>query len=193
MNTSTMNIEELKAELKSHGIELHHKTGIAKLQETLDAARAGTYVAPDDAPKPEEIETKDISAVKILSHYEQFKLLPEKKQAMVLRRIIVTPNDPNMNDYPGMIFSVASSRVTKGKMIKKYVPFANEEGWHVPDIIYNHIKNAEMQKFKQVKMANGEKQPQAYITKRYSVELLPPLTREELKALAAAQGARGDA
>jgi len=72
---------------------------------------------------------------------------------------------------------------------KKYVPFNNEEGWHVPNIILQQIEHAEMQKFKTVTMPNGEKQLEPYITKKFNVRVLDPLTPEDMDKLAASQAA----
>jgi len=121
------------------------------------------------------------------------RMTPKEREALKLVRIIVSPNDPLMSSYPGLIFTVGSSKVNKGKMVKKYVPFNNEAGWHVPNIIYEMIEAAEMQKFKQVRLPNGEKGLESYLTKKFNVVVLPPLTRVEMKALAASQAARGDA
>jgi hypothetical protein len=76
-------------------------------------------------------------------------------------------------------------------MIKKFVPFNNEEGWHVPTIILRQIENAEMQKFKTVTRTDGEKVLEPYVTKKFNVRILDPLTKEELEQLAARQGAAG--
>jgi len=184
MDINKMNKADLVLELESHGIELHPATGVNKLRATLQEVLKGTYkgsVKPVDTTKI----TKPVTLTK------KPVTLTKEQAALRLVRIIVTPNDPLLNSYPGMIFTVSSSSILNGKAIKKYVPFNNEEGWHVPHIIYEQIKNAEMQKFKKVKLANGEESHQAYITKKFNVEVLPPLTEEELKRLADAQKARG--
>ena len=76
-------------------------------------------------------------------------------------------------------------------MIKKFVPFSNEEGWHVPTIILRQIESAEMQKFKTVTRPDGEKVLEPYLTKKFNVQILPDLTQEELKRLADQQAAAG--
>ena len=68
---------------------------------------------------------------------------------MKLVRIVVTPNDPLMSSYPGLIFTVGASGLNNGKMVKKYVPFNNEEGWHVPQ--YYSIIKLNMLKCKNLK------------------------------------------
>jgi len=76
-------------------------------------------------------------------------------------------------------------------MVKKFVPFNNEEGWHVPQIILNQIENGQMQKFRTVTRANGEKVLEPYLTKKFNVRILDPLTPEELKEVAAANKVAG--
>ena len=143
-------------------------------------------VAVDDRPYegglPDASEAAKAAAAKALTKTGE-------KEAMKLVRIVVTPNDPLMSSYPGLIFTVGASGLNGGKMIKKYVPFNNEEGWHVPQIILNQIEHAEMQKFKTVTTPNGEKVLEPYITKKFNVRILDPLTKEELERLAAAQAA----
>lgn len=200
MDISKLTLDDLKAELDNLGAKYHHKAGEDKLRELLaESLEAKKTAIP--APTKEEIEVADkepsveeiAASVKELSGEDLLKRLTREQRAMRLVRIIVTPNDPLMSSYPGLIFTVGSSKVNEGRMIKKFVPFNNDEGYHVPHIIYEVIQNAEMQKFKTVKMPNGEKGLQAYITKKFNVQILDDLSREELELLASAQKARGDA
>lgn len=46
-----------------------------------------------------------------------------------------------------------------------------------------------MQKFKTVTTPNGEKVLEPYITKKFNIRVLDPLTKEELERLAASQAA----
>lgn len=182
-NIEEMSLEDVKTELESHGVKLHHKTGEAKYRETLEAVLSGTYNA---TPVEKTVEVQQPKAEKV-------EELTREQKAMRLVRVIVSPNDPVRSGFPGHIFTVCSSKLNRGRAIKKYVPFNNEEGWHIPHIIYEQIKSAQMQKFKPVKMANGETTMQPYLTRMYNVEVLPPLNQHELDALASAQKARGDA
>lgn len=178
-----MEAEDLRGELEARGVTVHHKTGVDKLRSKLEEVLTGESTNGEEVQAEEPVTEKKVTKT---------KLTPEQ-DALRLIRVIVSPNDPLLATYPGLIFTVGSSIVNKGKMIKKYVPFNNDEGWHVPNIIYQQIENAQMQKFKTVKMPNGERVLQPYITKKFNVEVLPPLTEEELSKLASAQKARGDA
>lgn len=194
-----MSIEELKTELADNEIPVHHKTGLDKLQNMVQKVRAGNYVSSQSESKTtvkSSMPVAPTAAAKAAKELHEAaktnpKLLSKEQRALRLRRIIVTCNDPNFNDYPGLIFNAASSAVNKGRMIKKYVPFDNQEGWHVPQILCDQIEQAQVQKFKPVTMPDGQKTMQPYLAKKFNVQYLPDLTDAELKSLAAAQQSRG--
>ena len=190
-----MTEEEIKQELKDYGLKVHHKTGLAKLTELLEDVRTNPSAVTQDVPTDTSVDDRpykdglpDASNAAIEAASKHFQLTAEQV-AMKLVRIIVTPNDPLMTAYPGLIFTVGASGINRGRMIKKFVPFNNEEGWHVPNIILQQIEHAEMQKFKTVTMPNGEKVLEPYITKKFNVRILDPLTPEEMDRLTASQAA----
>lgn len=204
MNIDELSQEQLLEEIKSHGVNVHHKTGVDKLRATLKQIHAGTHgdamTQVDKKPSDKEVSegtqdpnTNSDKSTNPAGKKSSGKKLTKEQRAMALKRIVVVPNDPMLASFPGLIFTVGSSAVNNGRMIKKFVPFNNEDGWHVPNIIYDQIVNAEMQKFKSVKAPNGEKVLVPYMAKKFNVEVLKPLTEAELAKLAAAQKARGDA
>ena len=191
-----MTDDELRKELKDNGVILHHKTGSKKLAFTLKEVRTGEYKETikqsiPDLPLGSLPGSTEASRAAKAKHIAAINTLTAEQAAMKLIRVIVTPNDPAMANYPGLIFTVGISSLNNGEMIKKFVPFNNEEGWHVPIIILRQIENAEMQKFKTVTDSKGEKILTPYITKKFSVQVLPDLTKEELEQLAASQQAAG--
>ena len=203
METSTelpsikdMTNEDIKQELKNNGVVLHHKTGIEKLADTLNKVRTGQYKedskkSTNDLPAgslPGSTEASRAAKAKFIAARD---IITPSQQAMSLTRVVVTPNDPMMANYPGLIFTVGVSGINNGEMIKKFVPFNNEEGWHVPQIILRQIEHAEMQKFKTVTNSKGEKVLEPYVTKKFNVRILDPLTKVEMEQLAASQQAAG--
>ena len=184
MDIENMDIEDVKAELTGRGIKMHHKTNSIKLRKTLQ-----DNVDKNDTKVPVAVLPSPVRPAKV----KKKPVMTLKEKALHLKRIIVTPNDPELSGHSGLVFTVLSSAINNGKAIKKYVPFNNEEGWHVPNIIYNQIVNAEMQKFKSIKAANGDTILQPYQSKKYNVQILPDLTQKEVDKLAASQTARGDA
>ena len=141
-----MDIEDVKAELTGRGIKMHHRTNSIKLRKTLQ-----DDVDKNDTKVPVEVKSSPVKPAKVKK--KSGMTLEEK--CLHLKRIIVTPNDPELSGHAGLVFTVLVSGVNNGKAIKKYVPFNNEEGWHVPNVICNQIANAEMQKFKSVKAVSN--------------------------------------
>ena len=191
-----MTDDELRQELADNGVTLHHKTGTKKLASTLAEVRTKEYKedtkeSTSDLPLGSLPGSTEASRAAKAKFIEERDNLTPTQRAMRLIRVVVTPNDPGMVNYPGLIFTVGASGINNGEMIKKFVPFNNEEGWHVPTIILRQIEHAEMQKFKTVTRPDGEKVLEPYVTKKFNVRELPPLTKEELEKLAARQGAAG--
>ena len=188
-----MDATQIKQELADNGVKLHHLTGLPKLAETLLAVREGEYETPAPAEAKTEIKAPDKDTGPTEEATKAMlaaTTLTKTQKAMALRRIIVTPNDPLMSTRHGHIFCAGSSSVNNGKMVKKFVPFGNEEGWHVPQIIYDQIKYAEMRKEKPHTDAKGNSTMVQYIAKKYNIQDLPPLTQEEMNELAASQRAK---
>ena len=191
---NSMTDDEIRQELADNGVTLHHKTGTKKLASTLAEVRTKEHKEDpktSDLPSGSLPGSTEASRAAKAKHIAAIENPTKEQQAMKLTRVVVTPNDPAMVNYPGLIFTVGASGLNNGRMVKKFVPFNNEEGWHVPQIILNQIKNAEMQKFKTVTRANGDKVLEPYFTKKFNVRILDPLTPEELKRVAAANKVAG--
>ncbi|MDR8464433.1 hypothetical protein FPK40_22970, partial [Acinetobacter baumannii] len=88
-------------------------------------------------------------------------------------------HDPMKKEYHGEIFTVMNSVVG---VFKEFVQF--DEPWHVSNIILKHIEESTYQQFYTVKDSRGNKSRKGKLVKAYSIEYLPPLTKEELEALA---------
>jgi len=189
----SMTNEEIKQELKDNGVVVHHKTGTEKLVDTLNKVRNGVHeeVKSNGPTSNSPSGSTEASRAAKAKHIASIENLTAEQVAMRLTRVVVTPNDPLMANYPGLIFTVGVSSLNNGEMIKKFVPFNNEEGWHVPHIILCQIESAEMQKFKTITNSKGEKVLEPYVTKKFNVRILPPLTEEEMVKLAASQQAAG--
>ena len=92
--------------------------------------------------------------------------------------------NPAKKEWEGEIFTVGNAVVGS---VKKYVPFNADEGWHVPYIIYEALRERQCQIFVSSKTKNGVTMRQGKMIKEYAIEVLPPLTEEELKDLAQRQ------
>jgi hypothetical protein len=92
--------------------------------------------------------------------------------------------NPNKKDWPGEFISVGNSVVG---MVKKYVPFNVTSGYHLPSIIFEHLKDRQCQVFHTVVLPNGQKIQKGKLIKEFAIDVLPPLTQEEITELARMQ------
>ena len=164
-------LSTLKARADLLGISYHPSIGVEKLREKLAAAITDEAKNEDtEASKPTESETQ-----------KRLRLLQE---ATKLVRIRVTCMNPAKKEWEGEIITVGNSAVGT---LKKYIPFNADEGWHVPNIIYQALQERQCQVFVSSKTKNGVTIRQGKLIKEFAIEVLPPLTEEELKDLAQRQ------
>lgn len=107
------------------------------------------------------------------------------KDAMKLVRCVVTCNNKNKTEYLGEVFSVQNAKL---KEVKKFVPFG--EITHIPQILFNMLKERKYQMFK-TKRENGIPKTTSHLINEFNIDVLPPITREELEAIKQKQLAEG--
>lgn len=180
---SSDELDALKARADLMGIKYHPNTGIDKLRAKINNALSGGE------------ESKTITSLsKGTSEYiseEEFKKQEKSiraREAGKLVRVRVTCMNPNKKDWEGEIISVGSAKLGT---FKKFVPFNADEGWHVPKIIYDYMKDRKCSVFQTVKDSRGQKIRKAKMVNEFSIEVLPPLTKEEIKDLAQKQAMAG--
>ena len=108
-------------------------------------------------------------------------------EAMKLIRCVITCRNPLKQSWDGEIINVSNDVVGS---TTKFVPFNLSEGFHLPQMIINTLGDKECTIFVNKKV-NGENVKQGKLIKEFAIEILPPLTKEELKALSLDQKARG--
>lgn len=107
-----------------------------------------------------------------------------KAEAEKLVRIRVTCMNPAKKEWHGEIFTTGNSAVGT---LRKFVPFNNDEGWHVPQMILNMIQERQCQVFVNKKTQNGVTVREGKLIKEFAVEIMPDLTPAELRELARRQ------
>lgn len=195
-------LESLKAKADKMGIKYHPSIGLDALRNKINEKLAGNEESTEevvseapkvaapavdpDAPKltPEVIAEKKENV--ILTPAE--KRLQAKAEATRLVRVRLSCMNPNKKAWEGEIITVSNGLV--GSM-KKYIPFNNEEGWHIPYMMFLHLKDRECQIFVQKRNGRGQKVMQPKLIKEFAIELLPDLTEGELKDLAQRQAVAG--
>ena len=170
-------VTSLKQRADMLGISYHPSIGLQKLRSKVRQA----LEEQENAEKEESVEY-----VEGTGETPQEFQARKRREASALVRIRVSCMNPLKKEYEGEIFTAGNSVVG---MFTKYVPFNNDEGWHVPTIIYKMIKERQCQIFVTAKDARGNRTSKAKLIKEFNVEVLPPLTPEELKELAERQAA----
>lgn len=112
------------------------------------------------------------------------------EDAMKLVRIRITNLDPKKKDLQGEIITVANEYIGT---VKKFVPFGEvtDNGYHVPNVIYKALKRRKFLNIRTRKGPNGQIHVEQNWAQEFAIEVLPPLTAEELQQLATAQLAAG--
>lgn len=164
----------LKERADQMGLKYHPSISAEKLREKIAAHLA-------DAPVPDEAPAEQPAVVQETEAQKRNRI---KQEALKLVRIRVTCMNPAKKDWEGEIFTFGNNAVGS---VKKYVPFNADEGWHVPNCIYQMMKDRMCQVFVTDKSRNGVTIRKGKLIREFAIEVLPPLTQEELDELARRQ------
>lgn len=181
-------LQVLKSRADTMGISYHPSIGVDKLRAKVESAlgsdedqNSGSAAEVETTTTTKTVvEKAETSASRGKNETEsQFKRR-KRDEANELIRIRLTCMDPNKREHEGVIVSAGNSVVGT---YKKFVPFNADEGWHVPRIIYNQLVQKQCQVFVAKRDRKGNTKKESKLIKAYSIEVLPPLTEDELKEL----------
>lgn len=167
-------LDALKARANLLGVKFHPSISLEKLREKVNAAVTSEGETEEAANSPSETKEETIG--------EKRKRL--KAEALKLIRIRLTCLNPAKKEWEGEIITVGNSLIGS---VKKFVPFNADDGWHVPYVIYQQLKERQCQIFQTATDARGNKVRKGKLIKEFAIEVLPPLTKEELDELARRQ------
>jgi hypothetical protein len=180
-------LAELKQRADIMGIKYNPRIGVDTLRARIQAKIDGDPSVDDEDAAAEEQET--IATSEIVAGLNTFTPLQKptpaqlkakrKQDALRMQRVRITCMNPAKRAWMGEIFSVGNSEIG---MIKKYVPFNAEQGWHVPTIMLGMIKDRKYLTHYEVKIGN-KKIKRTKLVPEFAVEILPPLTSKELQEL----------
>ena len=187
-------IKVLREQADKLGITYHHKHGADKLRAMIgelllaDPAKAGLLLSDGQILESAALAGPVESTVEPNLEYEpitgdEYKILSQKKarlQVGALRRIKFTNMNQMKKAWPGEPISVGSARLGT---FKKYV-FFNGEPYHVPQIIYDVMKERMCSSFYTVTNKRGGDIRKSKLIHEYAITDLDPLTPQELKDLA---------
>lgn len=173
MNDTTLLATDELASLKQRadllGISYHPTIGVDKLREKVNAA-----------------VTKDTPAQTAAAAVESEGVYRQRciDEATKLVRIRLTCMNPLKKEWDGEVLTVGNAVVGT---LKKYIPFNADDGWHVPHMMYEELRDRQCQVFYTKTLPNGEKVREGKLIKEFAIEVLPQLNKEELAELAQRQ------
>ena len=184
--TTQDELASLKARANLMGVAYHPSIGLEKLREKINAAIEQTGDSPDadQAVEEAQVASDAIASTPIAAETRLQYHARKKREANELVRVRVTCMNPAKSEWDGEIFTAGNSLIGS---VTKYVPFNNEEGWHIPRILYNMMRDRMCQIFITAKDSRGNTTRQGKLIKEFGMEVLPDLTAEELKELAQRQ------
>jgi hypothetical protein len=197
-----MTTKDLKKQAEQLGISVHHRWNEETIQAKINEVLAAKYLeqaeAASEAPEAPESSEAPPSTPKVKkgriralnrSQYQAQVLELRKQRARELVRVQVTCMNPIKKEWQGEILSTGSAKMGT---FKKYIPYNVE--WHVPRALLEFMKEKKCSVFQNVPDGRGGMKKESRSIPEYSIAELPPLTPEELKALAQRQAmARGEA
>lgn len=116
---------------------------------------------------------------------ETDKNMAARKEATKLIRVNITSMENTKNNMSGEIITVSNNVVGT---IKRYIPYG--EDWHVESIILDTLRDKMFQAFRTERNRDGSETRRGYSARAYGIQVLEPLTKEELAELKASQLAR---
>lgn len=187
--TNITEIDFLKDRARIMGITYSNNIGVEALKQKINAklAESSTSQADEEEEIQEEPKTSPVAAAPIPPRK---MTLREKciQDAMKLVRVRIQNLDPKKRELPGEIFTVANEYVGT---VRKYVPYGEvtNNGYHIPQILFDNLKERRFVNIRIRKAPNGEPIIETNDALEFALEVLTPLTPEELARLASAQAA----
>lgn len=166
-------------------IKYHPNIGLEALREKIEA-----YHNEPKADEPADIGATPEELIAGYQESQRANLSPSQlrneayKECNRLVRVVVNCMNPTKRDWPGEMIEVSNSLVGT---FKKFIPFNNAAGYHIPHIIFQALKERKCQIFVNGTDSNGNPTKRAKLISEFAVEVLDPLTEAELKELAQRQ------
>lgn len=191
-------LEQLKERATQLGLKFGPNIGVDLLRARVNAVINGDAELNEVNDEDEELDEEETVTETVSNKPKLDKKLAERfgeteeekrvrlrKDAFKLIRVRIQCMNPLKKAMQGEVFTVSNSVVGT---YRKFVPYnvESDEGWLVPKIMLNMIKE---RKFNQIRYEkkNGLQIPKAHLVKEFAIEILPQLTKEELKELAQRQ------
>lgn len=180
---------ETRLRAEELGIKSHHNANDATIQKQIDA-----YQEANPAEEgPELFAGLTAEECQPMTQAEYDVEYPEsnknsignkRKQCAKLIRCRIQNMNPLKREWPGEIISVGSARLGTWK---KFVPFNSSDPYHLPQIIFDMLIDKKCTVFHTEKDERGNSVRKGRLVNEYAIEVLDPLTPDELNELARTQ------
>lgn len=176
----------LKVRAKQMGLSFHPSIGLDKLRKKVAAQITGEEQTPEVAAPPSTItppaESTHIPVPRVETKVQ--RTARKRKEASRLVRVMVTCMNPAKKQWEGEMFTCGNSLVGS---FREFVPFDNDAGWHIPQMIVNQILERKCQVFYTAKTSRGNTTRKGKLIKEFNVVIMDPLTKDEMGELAQRQ------
>lgn len=176
--------KELMDKLRELNIKFSPNSGIDTLRAKYESAFSGSSSETNTSSSGSEEESKSLKKEKKLNAYQK-----AVKENMKLIRCSIRNNNPQKEGMHGEIITFANPIIGK---VSKYVPW-DEAGnsYHIPVCIYKILKRRKyLSVTSRVDRNTGRMIVERVFKPEFTIEVLPPLTKEELEELKKQQQAR---
>lgn len=181
-------VAELRKKCDLLGIKQPHPSATAEtIRKKINEHMAGVTQTITDAKEAEEGAAEEAAPAPV-QETAGAKRARLRKEALRLIRVNIQCLDPAKKEWPGEIFTVGNTTVGT---VRKFVPYNTAEGYHIPHILYQMLKDKECQIFQTVKLPNGGSHRKGILKRAFAIDVLPPLTQAELDELARQQALAG--
>jgi hypothetical protein len=181
----------LKQRAKMMGIAFSNNISLDTLKERIRQRMENEVVQA--APAEPEEDFPAVVPAAPMSPAAKKQSLRDRiyKENMKLIRLRITNLDPKKRELPGEIFTVANEYLGT---VRKFIPFGSvtDSGYHVPYCIYKMLKKRQFLSISTRKIPGTDKTTiEQRLVAEFALEVLPPLTPQEIAKLAASQAAAG--
>jgi len=168
-------LEALGVKITKHLQELHGE------EPTVSIPTSNPETAKDSKPTSITFTKEQVEKAAALNPADSRSAAI--RAAAKLVRLRITCMNPAKKAWTGEVLTVSNS---VAGTFKKFVQFETEEGWCVPSFIHKFMEERKFISSRTVKR-NGREVRLTSLVKEYAIEVLPPLTKQELHKLAQRQ------
>lgn len=173
-------LESLKTKADKLGIKYKSNISETALAKKIESVLSDESTAKDESDEVDESEQDDEEEEAPKPKAKKLDKASERKRSQKLVRVIVRPLDPRRTQLDGELVMTGNAAIgTTGK----FVPFNIEAGFHIPEIIYNTLKDRTFTEFYTVQDKDSNEHTKSRQKKAFIIEVLDPLSEEEIQEI----------